>query len=500
MAEIAANYAMCKHTGLFVSPELEQTLIEIGTTAVSSPKNAPHTKRRHESAQHIVHVLTRAFSIGGDSRFAWRWIQQDLKRQHSVALTRQGASPVPDMLNVAVKKTGGQIHVLNQRRGTILDWAAVLREISSSADAVILHTHPYDIIPVLAFANKMHTPPTVYVNHADHVFWVGAGVTDILANLRYSGQDLAIRRRAIPIERCAILPIILSSVQRTKDRVTAKHTLGLAPESIILLTIARPHKYLPFRGQSFPEMLLPVLEAHPQVVLVAIGPGQDQAWAKAAQRTNGRVIAFEQRSDTALFYEAADIYIDSFPLTSITSLLEAGTYATPLVSRHPHAGAISVLCADNPALDATMLATSDLTEYLAFLERLILDPDERARRGAATAAAITAMHYGSGWQESLEQLYAQTSTISCREGISGHVSRPCIEEVDVLLPLLFREEPDLWRIFQYHLRLLPLELRIKVWIHLVKDRYHPRPGLLLPEWLGASIEKWRSTWQMRSVQ
>ncbi len=487
-AEIAANYAMCKHPGLFVSPSLERLLLCLGGAPV---RGAGRPRLRTSAApRHVLHVLTRAYGIGGDSRMVWRWIREDSGRAHSVVLTRQGAAPAPSALRAVVADSGGQLSTLNERRGGILAWAAQLRRLAAAADLVVLHVHPYDVIPAIALADKAVTPPVVYVNHADHVFWAGAAVTDLLADLRTAGARLSLERRAFDGERSALLPIALGPIDRTMGRAEAKLRLGLPEASVVLLSIARSHKYAPFAGLGYAEALVPLLKAYPQAHLLVVGPEQDGPWQAAAAQTGGRVRAFGYREDTAVFYQAADIYLDSFPLISITSLLEAGSYATPLVSRSPQREPLGVLGSDTPALERCLLRAADLEQLRAILGQLIERPDYRRQVGETTRAAIAEVHMGQGWRRSLDELYRRAAAVRPNPGAIWTAERPRAEELDLLLTHLFDDEPGLEQILQFHLRLMPLDLRLQQWSMLTASG-GVSPGLLLPEWLGTSVERWR---------
>jgi hypothetical protein len=183
-AQMVANFAMSRHAGLFASPALEDLLLTIGRKHLAS---APKYTRRTVAVtepRHVLHVLTRAAGVGGDTRLVARWVRHDPERTHSVVLTRQGAGAVPALLSEAVADSGGTLHILNERRGSFLAWASALREIAFEADLVVLHIHPYDIIPSLAFADPANRAPVIYVNHADHVFWAGVGVCDAVVNRR----------------------------------------------------------------------------------------------------------------------------------------------------------------------------------------------------------------------------------------------------------------------------------------------------------------------------
>src|SRR5688500_17813333 len=81
IAQIAA-FSAFRGRELFSSPRLENLLIRIGKKipSTSSSINSRQGKKRLK----ILHILTHARPVGGDSRFVWRWIQRDSANQHSV--------------------------------------------------------------------------------------------------------------------------------------------------------------------------------------------------------------------------------------------------------------------------------------------------------------------------------------------------------------------------------------------------------------------------------
>lgn len=503
-AEIAANYAMSQHTGLFTSHRLEVILQRIGREAIADPRpgKSRKTARRlnHGSLgtlpHHVLHVLTRAQGVGGDTRMVWRWIRSDRERRHSVVLTRQGSHPVPSALQEAVSAAQGEVHVLNRQRGNLLTWAAALRGIASAADMAVLHVHPYDIIPSLALADKDARPPVIFADHADHAFWVGTEVADVIAGLRESGSRLAQARRGIPPARCAILPIVLPEMERTFSRDEAKRQLGVPRSAVLLLSIARPHKYRPVEDLDFLEGVLPVLDECQDALLWVIGPESGEPWTGAAERTGGRVRVFGERVDTALFYQAADVYVDAFPIVSITSLLEAGSYGLPLVSRCWPGAVDTVLCADTPGLARCLI--QDCGSSYQELLRLVQDASYRAAVGEHTTAAIMGVHGEGNWQRLLEPVYRQASALLSADTqwqpASDDLSRS--SEMDAWLMRLFDAEPDLQSIIQFHLQLLPLDLRLVHWLRFLRANpssrsgpHLPSPGLLLPEWFSSAMTR-----------
>lgn len=487
--EIAAFYATCMHSGIFVSNELEQILLTIGQKTISKSFSHNRSTASLKTPKRILHVITSVHSIGGHTRMVWRWIQQDAERSHSIVITRQEPQiEVPTVLRTAAKNTGGNIYVLNEKIGSLISWAKQLRKIANQADLVILHTRNYDVIPIIAFAQKEQCPPILFLDHADHLFWLGASISDIFISLRESGMRLLQERRGIEADRSVLLPIIIEPTQRTLSQVEAKKKLGLPENSILLLSVARAVKYRTIDGISFADAHLPLLKQHDNALLLVVGSGHRKDWEAAIRETQGRIKVIDETTNTALYYQAADIYVDSFPFISNTSLLEAGSYGVPLVSRYPYSDASEILGADMPGLTGNMIRVRNIEEYTIVLSRLVADEEFRLSLGEATRNKIAETHLGNNWQNILEDLYMRAVTLS-KSKINRDmnvIDKIFISEPDVLLPIVHgdKDKFNFDLIIQPSMGILPMSLR---WFHWKRFRknYASRYSLsfLLPEWL-----------------
>jgi hypothetical protein len=416
---------------------------------------------------------------------------------HSLALTWQVPYKVPESFQNTVLQSHGQLYLLNKNVGGFISRAKRLREHSASADIVVFHAWEHDVIPTIAFANKAQSPPIIYVNHGDHCFWLGASISDVVANLRESGLHLSQHRRGIEPKRNMLLPTVLTPCHRVLSQVEAKQQLGFPESSILLLSIARAPKYRTLNGLSFADAHVPLLQQNGQVFLLVVGPGESQDWSTAIQQTQGRIRVLPETADTAVFYQAADIYVDSFPFISNTSLLEAGSYGLPLVSRYPFSDACEILGADMPGLTGNLIRVRELEEYLAVLSRLVNEQDYRRSLGAAVKQKITETHLGNHWLFYLEEIYRCAITLPQVIPPSPSLSRISIEkeqiflgEPDLFCPKVHGLDFDLDIVFKHHLTLLPAAQRWREWLRLVKkpgfyhqgDRFSPFK-YLAPEWL-----------------
>lgn len=419
LAQIAARIAYPADVGLFASARLERLLIRIGQTIevdATPPERCPSSRLR------VLHVLSYTRPIGGDTRFALRWIVEDAGNLHSVAVTTQadlsGASEMPLHLERAVTNTGGSLDFVDEATSCPLQQAARLRRLCQSADIVALHLFPYDIIPILALSAGCDGVRTIFVDHSDHTFWVGASVAHLIAHLRTQSPEFLLRCRGALAEESVLLPIPLAYKPPSVSRSEAKRLLGYRRDETILLTIASPFKYSAPGRLGLLDLAVPVLREHSDARLLAVGPTADGAWEAASVETNGRVAALGGRSENSLLYAAADIYLDSVPFSSITSLLEAGCHGTPLLGYTPPTADLWQLGPGAPGLEGTMEMAADAESYRRMLARLITDNVYRRQRGDDVQAKVLASHTGEGWIAYLRNAY-ERALVAERRGCTS---------------------------------------------------------------------------------
>lgn len=406
-AQLAARYASGNHPGTFSSPALETLLAGVGA-ATMPPCEWEVGPRSAAGPRRVLHVLTKAIGVGGHTRYALRWLEHDRGRIHSLALTGQ-TGDVPGALVAAVTASGGEVRSLGgalaaARGRSLIARAAELRAMASGADVVVVYTHPFDVVPVIALAGARSRPPVLFVNHSDHCFWIGQAAADLVACIREQGRRISIDRRGLPADRCLVLPIPLDPADRLRSRDEAKGELGLSSTAVVLLSVAAAYKYEPIDSVDFLDLVTPVIDTHPEAVLLAIGP-RGGRWRDAEGRTGGRIRALGPQPSVQRFYEACDIYLDSHPVSSVTSLLEAASLGSPAMTLCPYDGGQAVLCSEDPGLSGLETRAITPTEYSSILAGLVEDAGLRSDLGTTGAARIGAAHAVNRWRGEVEALY-----------------------------------------------------------------------------------------------
>jgi hypothetical protein len=274
------------------------------------------------------------------------------------------------------------------------------------------------------------------------------------------------------------------------SRREAKRRLGVPEDAVMLLSVARPPKFHVKGGPHFVELHAELLAQEPNVVLCALGAEETAAWKAAGAQFGDRVRAVPQNPDTGLFFQAADIYVDSFPIVSITSLLEAGSWGLPLVSYAPYGSASAILRSDAPGLDDRVLYVDDPETYARTLLKLSRDGGYRERLGEETGREIRRLHTGYGWLAGLEAVYARASRVDpARPDWPLEDNRSC-GEPDIHLPQVFGQPVDPNAALRVRLRALPLRVRASEWRRLRGRGGRITLTMLLPEWLHASLVTW----------
>ena len=394
-AMTAATFAWCNPSGVFVSGPLEDVLARLGSD-LSAPRGAVPT-RPVGTRPRVLHVATQLYGTGGHTQMLSSWLRLDRAREHHVCVTGQDGRDVPDKIS-RVLAGPDALTLLDDGRPRLLDRAARLRELALEHDQVVLHVHPNDVVPAIALALAPGEGPEVLlVNHADHVFWLGVRVADRIVNLRTSGARLNVERRGIPEARNALLVRPLVMRDRRLSRSAARVELGLPPDALVVASAADTYKYGAAGGETLLDVLLPVMRAHPEARLHVAGPEPDGDWSVLAEQDLGR--AWGLLPDVHTLLEAADVYVDSHPFSSLTSMLEAAWLDTPVLTLRSPDERLGVLGADTPELDDDLVVAGSGAELAAQVDRLLSDADARHRVGASTGAAVRRFHADGAWAE-----------------------------------------------------------------------------------------------------
>jgi len=403
-AQIAGDFAWQSHPGVMASPVIDEALEEIGRRA------CPRGPRRDgDGPERVLHVVTECAAVGGHSRMAWRWIERDEARVPTLALTRQ-RDALPEPLARAITVREGGVEWIEGH--DLLERARALARLVDRADLVVLHIHPLEVASALALADRRGRPPVLLVNHADHCFWLGPRVPDLVVNVRPAAARMALERRGVSPERSVILPVPTERPPCAAGRASARRALGVPEGAVALLAMASAYKLAPIDDIGLLDLVEPALADLPEAVVIAVGPDDDGPWAAARERTGGRVRALGVQGDPSLALAAADAFLHAYPCGSLTAALEAAALGIPILSYRPQRPQAGTYDMEEPGLADVHVVAATPAGYAAALAGLVRDPGHRADLGARTADAAAALQDPERWRVGLESAYARAREVT----------------------------------------------------------------------------------------
>lgn len=390
------------HPGRFSDGTLENLALDIGCHIESSVPTALSAHRplggHTTQLKRVLHVAP-SLSLGGHGRLMAHWIASDRQSRHSVALTAPGGM-VPEAFARLIHEGGGTISLLgNEPRlcGRALELRVHARR---EADLVVWHLVSPDVVPVIAFAAQ-DGPPVVLVDHADHMFWLGSSIADVIVNLRSAAVAHTTQRRFA--QRSFVLPIPLKDRVGEVTREQARDKLKWAPDRTVLLSVGREMKYRPCGSYDFLCTAGKVLDRHPHADLYVVGASLEGLRPWLHEPLHDRIHLLGSIADPSTYHAAADIYLESFPYGSQTALLEAALSGLPVVPAY--APLFPLFVANDDALTDLLPNPPNEQHWMELADGLISSIERRVELGRALRERLLADHVGPGWARRLEHLH-----------------------------------------------------------------------------------------------
>ena len=351
LISISGRFAERMALGLYADAEIERFLLSRATSLAE-----PVPKTCDENS--VLVVMSEAYLYGGHTRVVERWIENDRSRRYSLAVTRQGRNEFPLRLTEAVARSGGVVRFLEETDSA--DSRAVeLRRWSVDFSCIVLHTHPDDIIPVLAYGIDSFPRPVGLYNHADHRMWLGASIADCVGELRQWGRDITVNFRGVPGSMVIGIPGD-GAASVPVGREEARRTLKIREDRRLVVSAGAAYKYNPIPGMDFLDVVVPLLESRTDVEVVVLGvtfAGRPD-WKIVSDRFGGRLKALNSvgHEDFMKWMVAADLVLNSMPLPGFTTISDAIDAGTPVLLVETPAGLMdwmygsAMVCRDNDAL------------------------------------------------------------------------------------------------------------------------------------------------------
>ncbi|MDI1232185.1 MAG: glycosyltransferase family 4 protein [Methylobacter sp.] len=403
----AARFAAVFHPGRFADGTLENLALDIGAELDEIPTEIQInglSNLHKQNRRRVLHVATEVLGVGGHTRMLYHWVCNDYNSCHSLVLVNQrDITAIPNWLSEAIQSSGGEL-VIFPAESELCQKARWLRATAKRiADLVVLHHCPFDVVPTVAFAIR-ECPPIAILNHADHLFWLGSSVADIVINLRTAGSKHTAECRFI--ENNTVIPIPLAESTKQMSRKQARQMLGIEEDQCMLLSVGRGEKYRPCGAYDFVATANKILDHQTIAHLYVVGETAAGIGPYLNRKLHNRLHFMGSIENPSLYLMAADVYLESFPFGSNTALLEAALCGLPVVPAY--APLFPLLVANNDSLHDILSNPLNEEEYIDRVDMLIRDSNHRTEFGEMLRNRLLLDHTTDGWLRRLAKMYEET--------------------------------------------------------------------------------------------
>jgi len=376
------KFSCRNHAGYYSDGRLENILVDYGEKLnqyVDDKKVARYIENLSidNNSDTILHVATKLYEAGGHTRIIYQFLKRCTSRKQILILTDQSINEVPQWF--AVNNRDIPIITINKFT-SMFERAYLLRYISNLSKTVILHHHPYDAVPVIAFSHGK-CPPVLLENHAHSWFWLGPSIADIVLTLSNFHKDFTYKTRPVNNVHCFPFTQIddLDACFNQQDKLDAKARLKLNPRAICIISIGTAGKFIPNAQYNFYNTAKKIVSRFENAELFVIGIEDSTLIRSKYNLYSNRIHFVGTVSDPVDYYKAADICLDSLPQPSLGGTV----YSTLIGMACPvfKYGAVNMFYGLN-LIDAKLYEQyignmKNEIEYLDKLEFLINNPEIR---------------------------------------------------------------------------------------------------------------------------
>lgn len=305
------------YSGTFVNKQIEKDLVEISEKIISEDLEENFDEK------HILHIMTEAYETGGHTRVVKHWIEAT-NFKHTVLINKSN-SGIPNFLREIVELKNGKI-IINSEN-TLIDKAKFLVKEATKYKFIVLHHHPDDILPLIAFGSKKFKRPIFMYNHADHVWGCGYSVCNKIIELCKQGVIHSNKYRAIPENKIIFAGIPLY-FDNYRTNIKNKYEKSI-------VTMASSYKFQPVQNINYQDFVDKLLTKDNELNFYVIGVEKDdKLWQKLLNKFPQRLhlLGILAKEEAHKLIINCKLFLDSFPLGSSTSVIEAVNLGVPILS------------------------------------------------------------------------------------------------------------------------------------------------------------------------
>ncbi|MGN0017442.1 MAG: DUF1796 family putative cysteine peptidase [Candidatus Gastranaerophilaceae bacterium] len=299
-----------RNIGYFYSTKIEKVFTDYAKS-ITVDLSSEYTK------DSFLHVATVFYKTGGHSRVIERWIKYANENQsHSIVLINQGDIEIPDYVREIVNRKNGKILIIDAGL-SLKEKAIKLRQLASNFEYVVLHTHMDDPIATIAFGTESFKRPILLYNHAEHLFWLGKSIADLVLEIGAS-KNVSKEKRLIDNTFELGIPQEFEYVDKSNDMLVSRKRLGIDKNKKIISLIGGANKFISFNGKNISDVLMKLLKLRKDLEFYIIGPTtEDLYWSNVEKKSKGKIHVIGQVNYGEKLYDyinSSNLIISSWPM------------------------------------------------------------------------------------------------------------------------------------------------------------------------------------------
>jgi hypothetical protein len=329
--------------------DLERVLSKVGIALRNAhrPKGSPLPPTVGVDVLGIVSTLA---DYGGHSVMFVNWMRTLKNAGYTVATLNTRINPgdtAPERiaelqrlgayeeLDAAAPYSGRTVQVMDHLNGPKL---------------LLLATNPQDVMVQAALGSCIRGA-VLYLDHADHVWWLGKTTLDKVVEYRQQGIDNALHQRGVDISRVCAAPLLCGYLPHPKvdlptlpsgvtgtviDGADIRRKLNIPKDGTWSLTVATVYKLLNAKRPEWEYVkvisdMLRRNRAHHHILILNADVVQFRTLVPSDIRGKFHVIGPVSHDALGDYYAQCDFLIESFPFPGATVRYEALSQGLPII-------------------------------------------------------------------------------------------------------------------------------------------------------------------------
>lgn len=348
---------------------------------------------------HVMHVVRRGFAGGGMENGIINVANRLPLDRFKISIC---ALDSEETFSKAIKRSDSEFHLL-PKNGSGIDWSLVTRlsKLFKERKVDVVHSHNWGTFIYSVLGAKLAHVPIIHGEHGKNPDEMGRESSvrrftksqlgrrlDLLTTVSQTLADEWAKEYRVPAEKIQWIPNGVDSVRFSPetDKTQFRVNLGLPGSASVVGTVGRMDslKNVEVLIAAFAQLAAKIPEAY--LLLVGTGPSESTLRKQAEESGFADRIKFlGHRSDTPDVFAAMDVFVLPSKFEGMSNvLLEA------------MASGLAVVCADLPAhrevfvpdVEGILVSPCEAQNLSNALAKLVVQPEQRARLGAAARARI----------------------------------------------------------------------------------------------------------------